>query len=135
MKNDWYFNIYTANENFDEKEKMLIKEIDNAVLTSDYRIETEFGLGNIRDLSSGCKTLLNIIKNPNKIVCADECGKNVLDKIFAMDNIKIFMSKPERISISANTQICINDTDIVCGLSGYEKWWSEEYERREKDDI
>ena len=29
----------------------------------------------------------------------------------------------------------INDKDIVTGNSGYNAWWSKEYERREADDL
>lgn len=135
MKNDWYFNLYTSNEEFTETDKDLIWQIDNAKLTKDKKIETKYGLGTVRNLSSGCKTLLNVVKNPQKVVNADECGKNVLDVLFAMDNIRLYMSRPERISISENSQICFNETDIVTGKKGYEHWWSKEYERRNLYDL
>ena len=74
-----------------ERDINLIKQADNAVLTPDRHIQTRYGLGTIRNLSSGCKTLLNIIKHPDKVVCVEECGPNVLKFIFAMDHIKIYM--------------------------------------------
>lgn len=67
--------------------------MDDAKLTPDKHIETKYGLGTIRILSSGCKTLLNIVKHLDKVVCVEECGTNVLKIIFAMDNIKIYMSR------------------------------------------
>lgn len=54
--------------------------------------ETKYGVGTIRNLSSGCKTLLNIMMNPNMVVNIDECGKNVLDIIFKMENISIYIT-------------------------------------------
>jgi hypothetical protein len=54
----------------------------------------KYGLGTIRNLSSGCKTFLNIVKHPDNVVNVEECGPNVLRIIFTMDNIKIFMSRP-----------------------------------------
>lgn len=57
-----------------EKEIDLIKQVDDAKLTPDKRIETKYGLGTICNLSSGCKTLLNIVKHPEKVVCVEECG-------------------------------------------------------------
>lgn len=135
FQNDWYFNLYTGNEEFTEKEKAIIGKIDHAKITQDKYIETKYGLGTIRNLSSGCKTLLNVVKNPEKIVNVDECGRNVLDELFSLDNIHVYMSRPERIHIAENIEICFNDTEIVKGRQGFEQWWTKEYERRESDDL
>ncbi len=135
MKNDLFFNLYTGNEELSEKDAEIIKEIDEAELKAEKRIQTKYGLGTIRNLSSGCKTLLNIIKHPEKIVCVEECGPNVLKHIFAMDNIKIYMSRPTLTDIPEKTQFRFNDGEIVSGSAGYNGWWSREYERREKLDI
>ena len=111
-----------------QKEVDLIRQIDEAKLTLDKRIETKYGLGTIRNLSSGCKTLLNIVKHPDKVVNVEECGPNVLKMIFQMDNIKIYMSRPSFVEILAETEICFNDKEIVTGNTGYQAWWSREYE-------
>ena len=65
--NDLYFNLNTANEEMTEKDIAIIKRADDAILTQDKHIQTKYGLGTIRNLSSGCKTLLNIIKYPEKV--------------------------------------------------------------------
>lgn len=135
IQNDLYFNLNTSNEDMTERDINLIKQADNAVLTPDRHIQTRYGLGTIRNLSSGCKTLLNIIKHPDKVVCVEECGPNVLKIIFEMDNIKIYMSRPSFVDVSDNTKIRFNGNDIVTGSTGYNAWWSREYERREKDDL
>ena len=135
MQNDWYFNLYTSNEKCTEEDKAVIWQIDHAKLTEDKHIETKYGLGTIRNLSSGCKTMLNVRKNPKKIVNADECGQNVLDILFSMDGISLYMSRPERIRIKEDMEICFNNTDKVTGRKGYEHWWSKEYERRDSDDL
>lgn len=135
IQNDLYFNLNTSNEDMTERDINLIKQADNAVLTPDRHIQTRYGLGTIRNLSSGCKTLLNIIKHPDKVVCVEECGPNVLKMIFKMDNIKIYMSRPSFVDVSDNTKIRFNGNDIVTGSTGYNAWWSREYERREKDDL
>lgn len=57
--NDLYFNLNTGNEDMSQKEIDLIQQVDEAKLTPDKHIETKYGLGTIRNLSSGCKTLLN----------------------------------------------------------------------------
>lgn len=161
LQNDWYFNLYTGNEDFTQKDSEVIWQIDHAKLTENKHIETKYGLGTVRNLSTGCKTMLNVMKNPGKVVSADECGKNVLDMLFAMDGIHLYMSRPERIHIADDVKICfitckpaqrkyvtevahnlhaereipINNMDVVTGRKGYELWWSKEYARRDADDL
>ena len=135
IQNDLYFNLNTGNEEMTEKDINIIRKADNAILTPDKHIQTKYGLGTIRNLSSGCKTLLNIIKHPDKVVCVEECGPNILKMIFKMDNIKIYMSRPRFVDVPDDAKIRFNGNDIVTGSAGYNAWWSREYERREKDDL
>ena len=135
LKNDLYFNLNTSNEEMSKEEIELIREVDDAILTPDKHSETKYGLGTIRNLSSGCKTLLNIVKHPEKVVCVEECGPNVLKKIFEMDNIKIYMSRPSFMEIPKNVRLRFNDKEVVVGSAGYHAWWSKEYERREGHDL
>ena len=118
LKNDLYFNLNTSNEEMSKEEIELIREVDDAILTPDKHIETKYGLGTIRNLSSGCKTLLNIVKHPEKVVCVEECGPNVLKKIFEMDNIKIYMSRPSFMEIPKNVRLRFNDKEVVVGSPG-----------------
>ena len=84
LQNDLYFNLNTGNEEMSQNEINLIQQVDEARLTPDKHIETKYGLGTIRNLSSGCKTLLNIVKHPDKVVNVEECGPNVLEIIFTL---------------------------------------------------
>lgn len=135
LKNDLYFNLNTSNEEMSKEEIELIREVDDAILTPDKHIETKYGLGTIRNLSSGCKTLLNLVKHPEKVVCVEECGPNVLKKIFEMDNIKIYMSRPSFMEIPKDARLRFNDKEVAVGSAGYHAWWSKEYERREGNDL
>ena len=135
LKNDFYFNLYTGNQPCTEQDKKVIYQIDKAVLTEDNHIETKYGIGTIRNLSTGCKTYLNVLKNPGKIVSANECGGNVLTMLFKMDGIRLYMDFPERFEIGENIQIMFNDEELVVGKNGYEQWWNREYERRAQDDL
>ena len=135
LQNDLYFNLNTSNEEMSQKEIDLIQQVDNAKLTPDKHIETKYGLGTIRNLSSGCKTLLNIVKHPDKVVCVEECGPNVLKIIFAMNNIRIYMSRPTLTEIPDDAEIRFNDSEVVTGSRGYNVWWSKEYERRVAHDL
>ena len=122
IQNDLYFNLNTGNEEMTQNEKELIQQVDDAKLTSDKHIETKYGLGTIR-------------KHPDKVVCVEECGPNVLKIILAMDNIKIYMSRPSLADIPDSAKFRFNDSDVVTGSKGYNAWWSREYERRETDDL
>ena len=135
LQNDLYFNLNTSNEEMSQKEIDLIQQVDNAKLTPDKHIETKYGLGTVRNLSSGCKTLLNIVKHPDKVVCVEECGPNVLKIIFAMNKIRIYMSRPTLTEIPDDAEIRFNDSEVVTGSRGYNVWWSKEYERREAHDL
>ena len=135
LKNDLYFNLNTSNEEMTPDDIEMIRQVDDAILTPDRHIQTKYGLGTIRNLSSGCKTLLNIMKHPDKVVCVEECGPNVLKQIFKLNDIKIYMSRPSFTEIPDNAELRFNNEEIVTGKSGYDAWWSREYERREKDDL
>lgn len=75
------------------------------------------------------------MKHPDKVVCVEECGPNVLKQIFLMDNIKIYMSRPTLFDIPDNTKIRFDDAEVVTGGSGYNTWWEKEYKRRELNDL
>ena len=61
LQNDLYFNLNTSNEEMSSNEINLIQQVDEAKLTPDKHIETKYGLGTIRNLSSGCKTLQYLV--------------------------------------------------------------------------
>lgn len=135
LKNDLYFNLYTSNELFTESDMEAIFRIDKAKVTGDGHIETKYGVGTMRNLSSGCKTYLNVIKNPDRIVSVNECGGNVLAMLFELEGARLFMDYPGRFKIVEDVKIMVNDRELVVGRQGYELWWSEEYRRRERDDL
>lgn len=134
LLNDMYFNVYTGNEEISEYEAKLIQQVDKAKLTTDKHIETRYGIGTIRNLSTSCKTLLNIVKHPEKVVSVEACGSDVLKIIFSLDNIKIYMSRPSLVEISDTTQMRFDDGEVVTGGSGYGWWWTKEYARRENEE-
>ncbi len=96
--NDLYFNLNTGNEDMSQKEIDLIQQVDEAKLTPDKHIETKYGLGTIRNLSSGCKTLLNIVKHPDKVVNVEECGPMFLES-FLLWIILRFICQDQRFLI------------------------------------
>jgi len=133
QSNDLFFNLYTSNLRLGKEAKEAIMFIDEAKLTPLSHIETKYGIGTIRNLSSGCKTYLNILLNPDKIFNVAECGANVLELLFKRGGVNLFMPFPLNFDIPQKAKICFDDTDIVEGPQGFEAWWSKEYERRNND--
>lgn len=83
--NDVYFNKYTYKLIDYNIAKRIIKEIDDVELTEDFMIVSKFtnGLLDLSKLSTGCKTVLNIVFNTDKIFNISECGVNALSIIYS----------------------------------------------------
>lgn len=83
--NDIYFNQNTAAK-LDEKAEKIIEIIDEAKLISKYKIRSKFDdvILDIDKLSAGCKTVLNVVYNPDKVFCLKECGNNALEVLYGL---------------------------------------------------
>lgn len=126
--NDIYFNQHTA-ELLDDRAADIIRKIDASEPIGPYQIRSRFDgmLLNIDRLSTGCKTVLNILYNPDKVFDIRECGDNALDVIYALPQGNICCDYP---LISFDM-----DRVRVCGrkgsreISSYEElkeWWRNE---------
>ena len=82
--NDLYFNMNTV-ALLDDRANKIIETIDDSEQISKYKIRSRFNgdVLNIDKLSSGCKTVLNVLYNPEKVFCLKECGENALDVLFS----------------------------------------------------
>lgn len=121
--NDFFFNTRTCNEKMTSVDIDIMQKIDHAVLKAGNRIETPYGLGYITNLSTGCKTVINILKHPDIIFSVDECGANVIELLFRMKDVKFFMSYPTYVHIGDDTIIQFNNIDIVSGEDAFYTWW------------
>lgn len=83
--NDIYFNQNTA-AGLDDRAEKIIKIIDGAELISKYKICSKFNhiVLDVDRLSAGCKTVLNIVYNPDKVFCIKECGSNALEVLYGL---------------------------------------------------
>lgn len=82
LKVEWlngpYFDSTSLRD--DEETRKILKTVDKAVYMSPYtykRLDRQGEL-NLENLSTGCKTLLNILYNPDKCFDTIECGPNAL---------------------------------------------------------
>ena len=114
--NDIYFNKYTA-DLLDDRARDIIKQIDQTEMLGKYAIESRFDGSrlNIDKLSTGCKTALNVMYNPNNIFDICECGENALEVIYGMDAGKVYCEYP-MIALDTNNQYIIigrNPTSLM----------------------
>ena len=126
--NDIYFNKYTA-QMLDEKAKNIIEIIDNSQMVDRYTIRSRFNdtILNTDKLSTGCKTVLNIIYNPDKVFDICECGDNALDVIYSLAEGNVYCSYPF-ISFDMD-KVSVSDKYGTREINSYEElkaWWTNE---------
>ncbi|MBQ3513971.1 MAG: DUF4869 domain-containing protein [Lachnospiraceae bacterium] len=117
--NDVFFNKNTVLK-LDEKAKQIIKKVDGAKLVSKFKIESKFN-GVVLDidcLSTGCKTVLNVLYFPDKVFCLKECGDNALEVLYGLKQGTVY----------SDYAIIPFDMEKVEVVSGAEKYVIEEYE-------
>lgn len=89
--NDIFFNQNTARK-LDERAEQFIERIDASKLLSKYRIRSRFDdiILNTDQLSTGCKTVLNVFYYPDKVFCLKECGNNVLEVLYNFEKGSVY---------------------------------------------
>lgn len=95
MYNDAFFDLALDNIKFDTHAQVIMKEIDGVKYSGGNRFYSKFNKEtqvSVTELSTGCKTALNIYLFPNRIFYVGECGSNALDIILGMKNGSIFVT-------------------------------------------
>lgn len=126
--NDIYFNKYTS-EMLDDRAAEIIKKIDSSCMISKYMITSRFNGAtlNIDKLSTGCKTVLNVMYNPNIVFDICECGENALDILYSLSEGSVSCSYPY-ISFEMNmVNICDkHGTRMIDSYDDLKEWWESE---------
>ncbi len=93
--NDVFFNQNTASR-LDERATDIIQEIDHSKMVSKYKICSRFNdiVLDVDQLSTGCKTILNVLYFPDKVFCLKECGDNVLEVLYRLKDGYVYSSYP-----------------------------------------
>lgn len=126
--NDVFFNQNTA-ARLDDYAKQIVEQIDEAKLCSKYKIESKFNhvILDVDHLSTGCKTVLNVLYFPDKVFCLKECGDNALEILYGLENGSVYSDYAmipfdmERVNVSVGQEIrTINDYEEL------KEWWTDE---------
>lgn len=126
--NDVFFNKYTS-EKLDEKAKDIILRIDKSVLIDKYTIGSRFDGTkiNIDKLSTGCKTTLNILYNPDKVFDISECGENALEEIYSLSEGNVYCDYPmiafDMYKVEA---IDTKGSRVIDDYEELKEWWKNE---------
>lgn len=126
--NDIYFNQNTALK-LDGKAEKIIEIIDGAKLISKFKIRSKFNdiVLDVDKLSAGCKTILNVLYNPNKVFCLKECGNNALEILFGFQTGNVYSDYaliPFEMD-AVNVQTCSGKKEIH-DYEELKEWWSYE---------
>lgn len=137
--------IYSNNEAFIKvkqdkgfllRQRDAIYKIDKAKIVnlSLLKVETSFGIASIDELSTGCKTLLNILfmveQSQKGIVNIDECGDNVLDAVFdaaAGTGISLYISHATD-KIDTSRKFILNGEELKDDMDFLDVIWAEDKE-------
>lgn len=127
--NDVFFNQNTAAK-LDERTKEIVEKIDEAKLLSKYKIESKFNgvTLDVDCLSTGCKTVLNVLYFPDKVFCLKECGDNALEILYGLVSGAVY-SNYAMIPFDTHVAVKVFDGQKVKIIDDYEKlkeWWEDE---------
>ena len=126
--NDIYFNQNTASM-LDDKAEKIIEIIDESKLISKYKICSRFDniTLDIDKLSVGCKTVLNVIYNPDKVFCLKECGNNALEVLYGLTKGYVYSDYaliPFDMD-TVNVQTLLGQK-VISDYEELKEWWSNE---------
>ena len=126
--NDLFFNQHTVSF-IDKQAERIIETIDDAKLISKYKIYSRFDeiALDIDKLSTGCKTVLNVLYFPDKVFCLKECGKNALEILYHFKMGYVF-SEYAMIPFSMDS-VAVQSKSGKKVISDYEElkeWWDVE---------
>ena len=126
--NDVFFNQNTV-ARIDDSARAIIEQIDASKLLGKYKIESRFnGVAlDIDCLSTGCKTVLNVLYFPDKVFCLKECGNNALEILYGLETGSVYSDYAvipfdmEEVKVSDE-----RGTRVISDYEELKEWWENE---------
>ena len=126
--NDVFFNQNTP-EKFDDRASGIVEKIDDARLLGRYKIQSKFGreILDVDRLSTGCKTVLNVMYFPDKVFCIKGCGENALKILYGLKQGAVY-SDYAAIPFEMNevTVWAKGEERIIDDYEALKEWWKDE---------
>ena len=78
-------------------------------------------------LSTGCKTVLNVMYFPYKVFCIKECGDNALEILYGLDEGSVY-SDYAVIPFEMQKDLAYSNCDkrIIDDYEELKEWWEDE---------
>ncbi len=126
--NDVFFNQTTVSR-IDDKAEAIVEQIEGSRLIGKYKIESKFNSVtlDIDCLSTGCKTVLNVLYFPDKVFCLKECGDNALEVLYSLKDGAVYSDYAvipfdmDEVKVSDKT-----GTRVISDYEELKEWWSNE---------
>lgn len=110
--NDAFFDANLLKINFDsDLVQSLISIIDGGRYIGGFSFVSRISKTSVSvtELSTGCKTAINVFTFPDMIVDIVECGINAVEEIFKLDKGRVFIGSPTYIPYNKNKDIVVFD--------------------------
>lgn len=126
--NDLFFNRNTV-MSLDERAEKIIEQVDGAKLVGKFKIESKFNgvMLDIDCLSTGCKTVLNVLYFPDTVFCLKECGENALEILYSLEQGNVYSDYAiipfDMMPVLAKS---ISKEKIIDDYEELKEWWSNE---------
>ena len=123
--NDLFFNKNTALK-LDGRAAKIIEQIDEAKVISKFQIRSKFHetVVDVDCLSTGCKTVLNVLYFPDKVFCIKECGENALDILYGLESGQVYCDYPTiSFDMTQVKTVCQGNTSIISNYEELKEWW------------
>lgn len=126
--NDVFFNQNTVLK-IDEKAETIVEQIDASKLIGKYKMKSKFNgvVIDIDCLSTGCKTVLNVLYYPDRVFCLKECGDNALEVLYGLEEGAVYSDYA--IIPFDMRKVKVSDEKGIKVVSDYEElkeWWNNE---------
>lgn len=126
--NDLFFNQNTAIK-LDERAALIVERVEQAKMVGRYKMESKFNgvLLDIDQLSTGCKTVLNVMYFPDKVFCMKECGDNALEMLYKLEQGFVYSDytlvpfEMEKVMVYSN-----GVSKVIDDYEELKEWWSNE---------
>ena len=125
--NDIFFNQNTAAK-LDERAAKYIQIIDGSELLSKYKIQSRFEdiILNTDQLSTGCKTVLNVLYFPDKVFCLKECGNNALEILYSFEEGNVYSEYAMIPFDMEQVKVQTGECKVIEGYEELKEWWENE---------
>jgi len=126
--NDLFFNQNTVLR-LDDKAKELIEQIDGAKMLSKFKIESKFNetVLDIDCLSTGCKTVLNVLYFPDTVFCMKECGENAVARLYQLEQGHVYSDYAVLpFDMSPVQTVSDSKRHIISDYEDLKEWWGDE---------